>query len=262
MRTHNPVLRADTFTRFGDTAAAGPAVMTLQGTVVKSALLLGICAATAAAVWGWMAPSFAALKSGAAASLPPMALPMLIGCVIGGLVLALIIAFSPRSAPFLSPIYAVAEGGVVGAISVFTAVFYKGGPTMVLQAALLTFGILAALLLAYLSRLIKPTENFKLGVFAATGGIALVFLGSIALSLFGIHIPHLWENGWIGIGFASFVVVIASLNLVLDFDFIEQGAEQGAPKHMEWYAAFGLLVTLVWLYLSILRLLRLLGGRE
>jgi uncharacterized YccA/Bax inhibitor family protein len=156
----------------------------------------------------------------------------------------------------------VAEGGVVGAASVFTAAFYKGGPTIVLQAGLLTFGILAALLLAYCSRLIKPTENFKLGVAAATGGVAIVCVASFALRMFGIQIPYLWDNGIIGIAFAGFVVVVASLNLVLDFDFIEQGTEQGAPKHMEWYGAFGLLVTLVWLYLSILRLLRMVSGRD
>lgn len=261
IRTSNPVLREDTFTRFGDQVAPASRTMTLQGTVLCTFVLLGLCAATAVAVWGWMMPAVELLHAGKAA-LPPMAGPVLLGCCLGGLVLAIIISFKPKSAPFLSPIYAVAEGGVVGAASVFTAVFYKGGPTIVLQAGLLTFGILAALLLAYSSRLIKATENFKLGVVAATGGLCFVFLASWVLSAFGIHVPYIWENGIIGIGLAGFVVVVASLNLVLDFDFIENGAERGAPKYMEWYGAFGLLVTLVWLYLSILRLLRMLSGRD
>jgi uncharacterized YccA/Bax inhibitor family protein len=261
IRTSNPVLKEDTFTRFGDEVAPKSGVMTLQGTVLCTFVLLGICMATAIAVWSWLVPTLELIKVGKA-TMPPQAIPVLLGCCIGGLVLALVISFKPRTAPYISPIYAIAEGGVVGAVSAITAVFYKAGPTMVLQAGLLTFGILAALLLAYCSRLIKATENFKLGVVAATGGIAFVCLGSMVLRMFGIQIPWLWDNGLIGIGFAAFVVVIASLNLVLDFDFIENGAERGAPKYMEWYGAFGLLVTLVWLYLSILRLLRLLSGRE
>lgn len=262
IRTSNPVLGEDTFSQFGSDAATSARTMTLQGTVICTLILLGLCSATAVAVWGWMYEAVVAAKASGMAALPAAALPTLIGCAIGGLVLGLIITFAPKSAPYLSPIYAIAEGGIIGAISVFTAAFYKAGPAMVMQAGLLTFGILAALLLAYASRLIKATENFKLGVVAATGGIALVSLASLALGFFGIQIPYIWESNWIGIGFAGFVVVIASLNLVLDFDFIEQGSEQRAPKYMEWYAAFGLLVTLVWLYLSILRLLRLLGGRD
>ena len=126
----------------------------------------------------------------------------------------------------------------------------------------LTFGTLAALLLAYRSGLIKATENFKLGVFAATGGIGLVNLASFVLGIFGISIPLVHSSGMFGILFSVFVVVIAALNLVLDFDFIEEGAERGAPKYMEWYGAFGLLVTLVWLYLEILRLLAKLQSRD
>jgi uncharacterized YccA/Bax inhibitor family protein len=126
----------------------------------------------------------------------------------------------------------------------------------------LTFGTLAALLLAYRSGLIRATENFKLGVFAATGGIALLYLVSMVMGFFGKSIPFIHSAGPIGIGFSVFVVVIAALNLVLDFDFIETGAQRGAPKYMEWYGAFGLLVTLVWLYLEILRLLAKLQGRD
>jgi uncharacterized YccA/Bax inhibitor family protein len=131
-----------------------------------------------------------------------------------------------------------------------------------MQAVLLTFGTLGALLLAYTSRLIKATENFKLGIVAATGGIALFYLVSMILGFFGVQIPMIYGSGPVGIIFSVIVVVVAALNLVLDFDFIEQGAEQGAPKYMEWYAAFGLIVTLVWLYMEILRLLSKLQSRR
>jgi uncharacterized YccA/Bax inhibitor family protein len=135
-------------------------------------------------------------------------------------------------------------------------------PGIVIQAVALTFGTLFCLLLAYKSGLIKATENFKLGVVAATGGIALIYLATMVLGLFGIGIPYIHDSGLIGIGFSLFVVVVAALNLVLDFDFIETGAERGAPKYMEWYASFGLIVTLVWLYIEILRLLAKLRGRD
>ncbi len=135
-------------------------------------------------------------------------------------------------------------------------------PGIVIQAVALTFGTLFALLLAYKSGLIKATENFKLGVTAATGGIALVYFATIVLGFFGVSVPYIHGSGLIGIGFSLFVVVIAALNLVLDFDFIEKGAEVGAPKYMEWYGAFGLVVTLIWLYLEILRLLAKLNSRR
>jgi uncharacterized YccA/Bax inhibitor family protein len=131
-----------------------------------------------------------------------------------------------------------------------------------MEAVELTFGTLAALLAAYASGLIKATENFKLGIVAATGGILLVYMASFVLGFFGISIPLIHNSGPIGIGFSVFVVVIAALNLVLDFDFIENGVRQGAPKYMEWYGGFGLLVTLVWLYLEILRLLSKLRSRD
>src|SRR5690606_13663171 len=139
-----------------------------------------------------------------------------------------------------APMYAVAEGLCLGAIS---AVFEARFPGIVMQAVMLTFGTLFGLLFAYRSGLIRATENSKLGVVAATGGIALVYLASIVMRFFGVQIPFIHESGIIGIGFSLFVVVIAALNLVLDFDVIETGVEQGAPKFMEWYAAFGLMVT-------------------
>jgi uncharacterized YccA/Bax inhibitor family protein len=174
-------------------------------------------------------------------------------------VLCLITCFKKEWAPITGSLYAAAEGLFVGALSALYETQFNG---IVLQAVLLTIGVLLALLAAYSMRLIKATENFKLGVVAATGGIALVYLATIVLGFFGIHIPYIHESGLVGIGFSVFVVIIAALNLVLDFDFIENGCAHGAPKYMEWYAAFGLVVTLVWLYVEILRLLAKISSRR
>jgi uncharacterized YccA/Bax inhibitor family protein len=157
-----------------------------------------------------------------------------------------------------APIYAVLEGLFLGGIS---AIFEMSYPGIVIQAVALTFGTLFCLLAAYKSRLIKVTENFKLGIVAATGAICLIYLVSIIMGFFGASIPMIHSSGPLGIGFSLFVVTIAALNLVLDFDFIERGSEMGAPKYMEWYGAFGLVVTLVWLYIEILRLLSKLRRR-
>ena len=176
----------------------------------------------------------------------------MLGGAIGGFVLALITTFKKEWSPVTAPMYALVEGFFLGAIS---AVFEARFPGIVFQAVLLTFGTLFALLAAYRSGLIKVTENFKLGVVAATGGIALLYLASFVLSFFNINVPVIHEASWLGIAFSLFVVVVAALNLVLDFDFIETGAAARAPKYMEWYGAFGLMVTLVWLYVEFLRLL-------
>jgi uncharacterized YccA/Bax inhibitor family protein len=184
--------------------------------------------------------------------------PWLIGSGIAGFVVALITVFKKTAAPITAPIYAAIEGILLGILSAFYEMQFPG---LVFQAILLTFGTLFALLMAYRSGVIKATENFKLGVFAATGGIALIYLTTFILSFFGVSIPYIHGSGTIGILFSLFVVVIAALNLVLDFDFIERGAERGAPKYMEWYAAFGLLVTLIWLYIEMLRLLSKLRSR-
>ena len=174
------------------------------------------------------------------------------GGLIVGAIVALVLVFKKTWAPALAPAYAILEGLFLGGISAFYQARFPG---IAVQAVALTFGTLFALLGAYQTGLIRPSENFKLGIFAATGGIALVYLVSMVLGFFGIQIPGIFGNGIIGIGFSIVVVIIAALNLVLDFDFIEQGAAVGAPKYLEWYAAFGLMVTLVWLYLEILRLL-------
>ena len=243
MRTSNPALNAKTFERFGPVAAGEG--MTIEGTVHRAAFLLLVLVATA--TWTWMETYIGSPIQG-----------YLWGGLIGGFVVALVTIFKPAWAPVTSPIYAALEGLALGAIS---AIFEARYPGIVIQAVGLTFGTLVALLVAYRSGLIPVTENFKLGIVAATGGIALFYLVAMGLSFFGVRIPFLHEGSLLGIGFSLFVVVIAALNLVLDFDFIEKGAEHGAPKYMEWYGAFGLMVTLIWLYLEILRLLAKLRSR-
>ena len=241
MRTANPALNAKTF----DVANEGAGVMTVQGTVSRTAMLLALLFAATLLTWNPTAP-----QDGAGW--------IMIGAITG-FVVALITVFKKKAAPVTAPIYAVCQGVMLGGIS---SLFESRFPGIVMQAVLLTFGTLGALLLAYTSRLIKATENFKLGIVAATGGIALCYLVSMILGFFGVQIPMIYGSGLVGIIFSAVVVVVAALNLVLDFDFIEQGAEQGAPKYMEWYAAFGLIVTLVWLYMEILRLLSKLQNRR
>ena len=241
MRTANPVLNANIFA-----VPSEGNTMTINGTVNKTGILLFL--AVVGAAWTWNLFTTSANYT-----------PWMIAGAIGGFVTAIITIFKKDWAMITAPIYAFLEGLFLGGIS---AVLNARFPGIVIQAVGLTFGTLACLLVAYRSGIIRATENFKLGVVAATGGIALLYLVSIVLGFFGVQIPMIHGSGPVGIGFSLFVVVIAALNLVLDFDFIEQGAEKGVPKYMEWYAAFGLMVTLVWLYLEILRLLSKLNSRR
>ena len=252
MRSGNPVLNDKTFTRHID--LTGDDRMTLMGTVHKTAALLILLVLTASYTWSLVMGVNAEGQLVAA----PGIFGYMIGGAIGGLIFALITIFKPTWAPVTAPIYAALEGLFIGALSAFAESRFPG---IVLQAVGLTFGTLFALLGAYRSGLIKATENFKLGVCAATGGIMLIYLATFILGMFGVHIPFIHGSGLFGIGFSAFVVVIAALNLVLDFDFIEKGAEMGAPKYMEWVGAFGLMVTLVWLYIEILHLLMKLRSR-
>ncbi|MCI0409591.1 MAG: Bax inhibitor-1/YccA family protein [Acidobacteria bacterium] len=241
MRTSNPALTAQTFVGVPPLPATMEA-MTIQGTVNRTGILLVLAIAGASITWNmfWRAGD------------PSLVMPWMIGGALGGFVVALVTVFKKEWAGVTAPIYAIVEGLFLGAISgVFEAQF-KG---IVIQAVGLTLGTLFALLMAYKSGLIKATENFKLGVVAATGGIALLYLASMVMGFFGARVPYIHESGAIGIAFSLFVVVVAALNLVLDFDFIENGTDRGAPKYMEWYAAFGLMVTLIWLYIEFLRLL-------
>lgn len=253
MRSGNPALKESTFLDLGSGAVVrgdGQA-MTLNGTVNKTGFLLLLTVLTAAFAWSQIEIDPRGQVSGAGL--------YLWGGLIGGLVMSLVTTFKKEWSPVTAPMYALLEGFFLGAIS---SIFEARFPGIVIQAVMLTFGTLFALLAAYRTGLIKATENFKLGVVAATGGIALVYLASIVLRLFNIEIPFIHQSGIIGIGFSLFVVVVAALNLVLDFDFIESGVEQGAPKYMEWYGAFGLMVTLVWLYIEFLRLLSKLQSRN
>jgi uncharacterized YccA/Bax inhibitor family protein len=242
LRTSNPVLKDATF-RGLPQALAGE-TMTLQGTVDKTGVSLLILIAAAAFVWN-----------------SAVATPFILIGLVGGAVAALVTIFKNTAAPFTTPLYAAFEGLLLGGISKMFEAQYHG---IVINAVALTFGTLAALLAAYSTGIIRPSENFKLGIFAATGGIALLYMVSMGLGFFGIRVPYIHDSSPIGIAFSVFVVVIAALNLVLDFDFIERGAAAGAPKYMEWVGAFGLLVTLVWLYLEILHLLAKIqgGGRD
>lgn len=253
MRSGNPALQESTFLDIGSGAVVtrDGAAMTLNGTVGKTASLLLLALLTAAFAW------YHAV--GADGAPTPAAGMYAMGGAIGGLVFALVTVFKKEWAAVTAPLYALLEGFFLGAISAVYEARFDG---IVFQAVLLTFGTLFALLMAYRSGLIKATENFKLGVVAATGGIALVYLATMVLGFFDIQIPYIHQSGLIGIGFSLFVVVIAALNLVLDFDFIENGVEHGAPKYMEWYGAFGLMVTLVWLYVEFLRLLSKLQSRN
>jgi uncharacterized YccA/Bax inhibitor family protein len=248
MRSANPALNEKTFS--AHPAVLGAEAMTLNGTVNKTGLMLILLLVPAAWTWSQYFNNPDA---------PLAVMPWVFGGMILGLILGVVTAFKAAWAPVLAPLYSICQGFFLGGLS---AIFEARFPGIVIQAVGLTFGTLAALLLAYKSGIIRATENFKLGVSAATGGIFLIYLTSFVLGFFGVNVPYIHESGLIGIGFSLFVVVIAALNLVLDFDFIESGAERGAPKYMEWYGAFGLMVTLIWLYVEFLRLLAKLRSRN
>jgi len=237
-RSGNPTLNKNTFKSFSVT---GENQMTLDGTVNKTGISLLLLIFTAAYTWN-------------SPSLPLMALGG-----FGGFIVGILTHFKRHLSAITVPIYAALEGLLLGGISTMFEQLYPG---IVSQAIFITFGILASLLIAYKSGFIKPTENFKLGVAAATGGIAFIYMISWVMSFWGGSIPLIHSSSTFGIVFSIGVIIIAALNLVLDFDFIEQGVEMGAPKYMEWYGAFGLMVTLIWLYLEILRLLAKLNSRR
>lgn len=240
-RSGNPGLNESTFAGLPRPAALGER-MTLQGTINKSFLLLAVLLATA--LWPWSQY----LSSG---DLAVVSTSVMVG-VFGGLILAVIISFKPTTAPYLSVPYAALEGLAMGG---FSAVLERKYPGIAIQAVGLTFGVLAVLLVAYSMRLIRATQQFRAIVVGATGAIALLYLVTMVLGFFHVQVPVLNESTPLGIIVSLVICGVAALNLVLDFDLIESGVAQGAPRYMEWYAGFGLLVTLVWLYLEILRLL-------
>lgn len=233
MRSGNPALSEKTFQNVGQPVSADEA-MTISGTINKTGILFLILLLGASI--SWYQPSQLFIWGGA----------------IGGFVLALVTIFKKEWSPFTAPLYAGAEGLFLGAISIMFENAYDG---IVYNAIFLTIGTFAAMLLAYRSGWIEVTRRFRMGVVAATGGIFLVYLASIILGFFGINLSLIHGTGIMSIGFSLIIVGVAALNLVLDFDMIEKGAEANAPKYFEWYTSFGLLVTLVWLYIEILRLL-------
>lgn len=244
----NPVFNEKTLGKL--TIQADQELMTVDGAVKKFGLMLVMVLGAASFTWG-------AYYQGA------NVMPWAVGASIGGLIVAMIIIFKQTWAPYLALAYALLQGLFLGAISaVFDDAFRIQYPGLIIQAVLLTFGVAIGMFALYYFRIVQATATFKKVVIGATMGIALFYLIAMILRLFGTEMPLLHDNGWAGIGISVFIVIIAALNLVLDFDLIEQGATQGAPKYFEWYCAFGLMVTIIWLYLEILRLLAKLASRR
>ena len=249
MRTSNPVLNKKTFNS-ANSVDLSRGVMTLEGTVNKSIVLFTLLLTGAVFIWSQLANRTLNINYS----------QIVFFSGILGLAIALVTVFKKDWSPVTAPIYAAIKGVFVGSISL---VFQLQFPGIVIQAVGLTMATFFGILIIYKSKLIQVNEKFKLGVIGATGALALVYLVSFLLSFLGIRLPLIHESGLIGILFSLFAVVIASLNLVLDFDFIEQASLEGqSPKYMEWYASFGLIVTLAWLYVEILRLLAKLSLRR
>ncbi|HJM18990.1 MAG TPA: Bax inhibitor-1/YccA family protein [Candidatus Thalassarchaeaceae archaeon] len=243
MRSGNPYLNDDSF-GFG----TGQNRMTLEGVANKTMLLLGICVFTAFVSWTTITVN------------PELGTILFFLGVIGSLIAAISMWFiDKRKAVYIGPIYAAFEGLFLGPFSGIMETFFPG---IIVQAVGLTFGLFFTMLVVYRARLIRPSENLAIGLASAIGAIMLIYMASFVLAIASPYqIPYIHGNGIIGIGFSLFVITVGALTFVMDFDFIEKGVEQGAPKHLEWYAAFGLMITLVWLYIEILRLLAKLRSR-
>ena len=248
MATSNPAFSKDMFPGYEQVfGVPASTTMTVQGTVGKTFVLLAILMATAA--WAWNASAGQTLAIG-----------MLAAAGIGGFIVAMITMFKPTIAPWTAPLYAALEGVLLGAISQVVELQYGGG--IALQAVTLTCGVLFIMLFVYATRIIRVTEKLKMGIVVATSALCLFYLVTMLLRVFGVGMPFLFAGGTYGIAFSLFVVGLAAFNLLLDFDFIENAAASQAPKYMEWYGAFGLMVTLIWLYLEILRLLMKLASQR
>jgi uncharacterized YccA/Bax inhibitor family protein len=268
LRNSNPALNEKAFQRVADSepgwaagtreledAYAAPSAvvhtdaMTVGGSVWATAALLVLVVVSG--TYGWSSVD----ATSESVSLPGWIFPV----VLGALGVAILTIFKPNLARFTAPVYALLEGAFLGAISGLYNAAYDG---IVVQAVGLTIGVFAVMLFLYGTRIIKVTEKLRMGIVAATGAVLLVYVVNMVLSLFDASVPFLHDTGPIGIGISLVIVGIAAFNLLLDFDFIERGVAAGAPRKMEWYAAFGLLVTIVWLYLELLRLLAKLQGRD
>ena len=251
-KSSNPTLKESIFEKTSQDAAYS-GVMTVGGTVTKTFLLLGMTVLAGAYTWKMV---YGAIDQASV-------MPWMWGGLIAGFVLALIISFAPKTAPYLSLFYAVAEGFFLGAISgLFETMFADKFPGIVITAVGITMLTMFVMLFLYQARIIRVTEKFRSVIIIATVSVFAFYLISIALRLFGVDVGPLHGSSLLSIGISIVIVVIAALNLLLDFDFIEKGAEARAPKYLEWYAAFGLMVTLIWLYLEILKLLAKISSRN
>ena len=240
METSNPLLKRESaFSRDWDRTES----MTLQGVVNKTGILLLLCMGSAAFAW----------------THPALRGPLLLVGLVGGLIACLVGIFKPATSPIAAPIYAILEGLCLGAIS---QVFELRYPGIVVNAMMLTFGVLGVMLVLYTTRTIRVTSGLVKGVFAATAAVALVYVVDIVLGLFGTRMPFLHESGLLGIGISLVIVGVAAFNLLIDFSVVEDGISHGSPRYMEWYCGMALLITLVWLYLELLRLLSKLRGRN
>ncbi|MBC3540792.1 Bax inhibitor-1/YccA family protein [Rufibacter sediminis] len=244
--SNNPALKEEAFTQPATLQTLDGPAMTLTGTMAKSALLLGIVLVFAVFSWDLFA-------------LIGVPLPFLISIPLVGVGLAFLIVFKKHLAAYIAPVYCALQGLFLGGISGILEMKFPGIAT---QAMLLTFTVFGGMLLLYSTRVIRATERFKSIILTATFGIFCYYMISFALQFFGVEMALIHSSGTAGIIFSVLVVIIAAMNLILDFDTIEQGVTHGAPKHMEWYAAFGLAVTLIWLYIEILRLLSKLNSRN
>ena len=250
-------------------AAAAKGSMTIGGTVGKTLFLLTCCVATAVFAWSQLVP-YDAQNGVYLASFKASPMPFLFGGLLGGLVFGLWTAFKPNHAPVTATLYSLCEGLFLGSISAMYAVMYAKGEDgaqtanggMVIQAMLGTFGVLGVMATLYGLRIVKPTKKLQAGIMAATGAVCLVYLVSIVANLFGGGIPYIHDSGPVGIGFSVLVIGIAAFNFILDFNLIEQGVNNRAPRKAEWYGGFALMTTLVWLYLEVLRLLAKLQSRD
>jgi uncharacterized YccA/Bax inhibitor family protein len=245
MRTSNPALQEGRLAAVS--VAVGQPAMTLQGTATRSLLLVLLAAFSASFTWHEVATGNGGIVGPA----------VLVGG-IGGFLVALLTIFKPTTSPWSAPLYAVLEGLLLGGVSAMYNARFQGLP---MQAVGLTFGVFLAMLVLYRTRVLQATDRFRTGVIAATAGIAIMYLLSFVLQMFGVSMPYLHDSSPLSIGISLVIVGVAALNLILDFDLIERGVAHRAPKYMEWYAAFGLLVTMVWLYLELLRLLGKIQGR-
>ena len=260
MRTGNPVLKPELFEgnfldQLQSSAAARTTTMTVRGTAIKAGILVAILATSAV------------LSVGLVRANPQLQTPFIFGGFIGALVIALIISFKPTLAPILSPVYAIVKGAAVGIISVIYAEQFKqvnvGGVNLIGQAVGLTVAVAGAISIGYAAGILRLGGTAQKVVIGMTMGVMLFYLAQLALGLFGIQfLTSVHGSGMIGIGFSLFVIALASFNLIMDFQMAEEGAANGAPKYMEWYVGFGIMVTLVWLYLEILRLLSKLNSRN